>query len=235
MRSSVGWLLSLMAFLFALFVAVVPPGGAQTIDEQSAVRDDQYFLVENAAAAEPVFHAWLRRIVPNRDLFELGSQRVHRIHRIAPGEEGTVIGWRYAYDIAEAFDEEHLFKLTLFLPGPVPQGETVVALGAAGGGQAYGVESRNSRVWPDLACMGIVREGTVRLVRDGRDHISAGFDFVVERTGADDVFPPSEICPVAAYRREMRLKVLDYDDLTPWQGKAQGPVGRGEWWPILPR
>jgi hypothetical protein len=218
--------------LGAFIVAMVSPGDTQTISEQSAVTDDQYFLVENAVAAEPVFHDWLRRIVPKRQLFKPGSQRVHRIHRIAPGE-GTVIGWRYAYDIPDGIDEEHSFKLTLFLPRLVPQGETLVELGAAGKDRAYAVESRNSLAWPDLACMGLVREGTVRLVRDG-DHVAAEFDFVVERTGPDDVFPPGEICPTEEYRRKIRLKVIDFEDLTPWQGRAEGNVGHGEEWPVLP-
>ncbi len=234
MRSSVGWLLGLILFLCAVFVVMFPLGGVNATGERSAILDDQYFLVENAVAAEPVLHDWLRGIVPKRKLFEPGSERVHRIHRIAPGE-GTVIGWRYAYDIPRGIDDEHLFKLTIFLPGPVPQGETVIALGPTGKDQAYAVESRNSLAWPDLACMGLVREGTVRLLRDGRNHITAEFDFVVERTGADDIYPPSEICPTEEYRREMRLKVLDFEGLTPWQGKAQGNVSHGEWWPVLPK
>lgn len=226
LRSTVAWLLGVILCLGAVFVVMVPLGGIRTISKQFAVQDDQYFLVENAVAAEPVFHDWLRRNVPEGEQFEPGSERVHRVHRIASGG-GTVIGWRYAYDEFLTIDEEHSFKLTLFLPGPVPQGESVITLGP-GEGQPYAVDTRES-MWS--SCMGIARKGTVRLLHDDRDRITAEFDIVVERIADNDALRPKKACPTAGFRTEVRLKLVEFEDLTPWQGRAEGNVGRGEWRP----
>lgn len=230
MRSTSSWFISLILCVGVLFMGFFPLGGAQAVRDWAALKDDQYFIVENVEAAEPVFHDWLRRAVIERKLFEPGSGRLHRIHRIAPGK-GTVVGWRYAYDDVFAFDEERLVKLTLFLPGNLPQGETVVEFTILGEGGGFGVETRDSLVWRDTACMGIVREGTIHLVRNGLHDISAKLDLVIERTGANDVFPLDIICPTDGYRVEKRLTLIDYKDLTPWGGRAQGTVGDGEWWP----
>lgn len=229
MRSSVGWLLSVLLFLALLFVVLFPLGGIDAITEYLAIRDDQYFLVENAAATEPAQHAWLRRAVEQREPFEPLSERTYRIHRIAPGE-GTVIGWRYAYDHPRIMDEERRRKITIFIPGPIPQGETVITLGAGGTDRANVVESSESLAWGPT-CLGIARSGTIRLVREGHDHVDAAFDFTVERIAEVNVLRPSEVCPNERYQATATLDIVRYRDLTPWQGKAEGEVDFGERWP----
>lgn len=229
MRSSIRSRLVTLLFLGAVYVVLFPLGGIHAIFKHSVIRDDQCFLVENAVAAEPAQHDWLRHAMREREPFEPRSERVHRIHRIARGK-GTVIGWRFAYDDPGMIDEEHMRKFTVFIPGTIPPGETVITLGAAGHDRAYVVESSESVAWGS-ACLGIARTGTIRLVRDGGDHVEAAFDFVVEQIADENTYRVHMTCPAKRYEAKAVLNVVSYEDLTPWQGRARGKVEWGERWP----
>jgi hypothetical protein len=228
MKSNAGWIVGVLAFLAILFVVMIRFGGLQWIDRQFAVKEDEHFLVEGAVTAEPRLHRWLMDAASDKQGMDRRDGLFHRAHRIIPGD-GTVIGWRYAYDEFNVSDDEYIIKLMLFLPGPLPEGDSLITLGR-GEGQPYAVQTRGSWAW-NLNCVGFAREGTVRIERKPSDRLIVDFDFAFEQIDAEGTARSNWACAPQEYRKRKILEIIDYDDLTAWQGRAEGPVSREERWP----
>lgn len=137
------------------------------------------------------------------------------VHQIVEGH-GAVIGFRsFSEGDLATMDDEKYRKLTLWLPGGLPEGSSRYDLRKVN--EVVAVWSAGASAWPGNDCSGYISRGELYLSREGsRVHVS--LDGWVELGGNSQLF---DLCKPIHVEKVFSASELSYEKLTPWLGRRQ--------------